>query len=157
MSCTLSGVSILLRVLVTPLSASSCIVTARVADQIYHAHRIVSLAGGMKWCNMLCSKEREGARAQCTTPPSALDAKALEIPRNSYRYRMNQRHMLCCCLNVNLTTHRKMLLCDGCDDGWHLYCLPIPLAEVPEEDWFCMECGFDVGDSDLTEVDEDDS
>jgi hypothetical protein len=50
-----------------------------------------------------------------------------------------------------------MLLCDGCDDGWHLYCLPSPLAEVPEEDWFCMECGFDVGDSDLTEVDEDDS
>ena len=68
---------------------------------------------------------------------------------------MNQYHMLCCCLNVNLTTHRMMLLCDGCDDGWHLYCLPDPLAEVPEEDWFCMECGFDVGDSDLTQVDED--
>ena len=29
----------------------------------------------------------------------------------------------------------NMLLCDNCDAGWHLYCLPSPLARVPDGDW----------------------
>lgn len=40
-----------------------------------------------------------------------------------------------------------MLLCDGCDDGWHMYCLPIKLTEVPEDDWFCMDCAVDFADA----------
>lgn len=34
----------------------------------------------------------------------------------------------------------RMLLCDGCDLGFHLDCLDPPLAEVPLEEWFCGEC-----------------
>jgi len=34
----------------------------------------------------------------------------------------------------------KMLLCDGCNLGFHTYCLPEPLAEVPEGDWLCPTC-----------------
>lgn len=34
----------------------------------------------------------------------------------------------------------KMLLCDGCDEGYHIYCLNPPLAEIPEGDWFCPYC-----------------
>ena len=45
-----------------------------------------------------------------------------------------------------------MLLCDNCDDGWHMYCLPAPLSTVPDGDWFCEECSFDVGDSDLVDL-----
>lgn len=33
-----------------------------------------------------------------------------------------------------------MLLCDGCDHGYHMYCLRPPLADVPEGDWFCYDC-----------------
>ena len=33
-----------------------------------------------------------------------------------------------------------MLLCDGCDHGYHTYCLKPPLEEVPEGDWFCYDC-----------------
>ncbi|KAI8817610.1 uncharacterized protein EV422DRAFT_220609 [Fimicolochytrium jonesii] len=33
----------------------------------------------------------------------------------------------------------KLLLCDGCDQGVHLYCLDPPLDEVPEDDYFCSE------------------
>ena len=29
----------------------------------------------------------------------------------------------------------KMLLCDGCDKGHHMYCLKPPLTVVPEGDW----------------------
>ncbi|KAJ8667429.1 hypothetical protein QAD02_009092 [Eretmocerus hayati] len=35
----------------------------------------------------------------------------------------------------------RMLLCDGCDSGYHLECLNPPLHEVPlEEHWYCPEC-----------------
>ena len=34
----------------------------------------------------------------------------------------------------------KMLLCDWCDAGWHLYCLTPPLVTVPAGDWLCPDC-----------------
>ena len=33
-----------------------------------------------------------------------------------------------------------MLLCDGCDHGYHTYCLRPPLQCVPEGDWYCHDC-----------------
>ncbi|KAL0121189.1 hypothetical protein PUN28_008696 [Cardiocondyla obscurior] len=34
----------------------------------------------------------------------------------------------------------KMLLCDGCNRGTHLYCLKPKLTIVPSGDWFCTAC-----------------
>ncbi|KAK3872931.1 hypothetical protein Pcinc_022016 [Petrolisthes cinctipes] len=34
----------------------------------------------------------------------------------------------------------RLLLCDGCDLGYHLECLDPPLAQVPVEEWFCPVC-----------------
>ncbi|EZA62404.1 PHD and RING finger domain-containing protein [Ooceraea biroi] len=34
----------------------------------------------------------------------------------------------------------RMLLCDGCDRGYHLECLTPPMTTVPIEEWFCPEC-----------------
>ncbi|EOD39614.1 hypothetical protein EMIHUDRAFT_200162 [Emiliania huxleyi CCMP1516] len=35
----------------------------------------------------------------------------------------------------------EILLCDGCDvSAYHLACLPVPLATVPEGDWYCPAC-----------------
>merc|ERR1712223_641602 len=34
----------------------------------------------------------------------------------------------------------RMLLCDGCDRGHHMYCLKPPLKKGPEGEWFCPEC-----------------
>lgn len=33
-----------------------------------------------------------------------------------------------------------LLLCDQCDEGYHMECLSPPLAEVPDGDWFCPKC-----------------
>ena len=33
-----------------------------------------------------------------------------------------------------------MLLCDGCDNGFHMHCLDPPLTCTPEGDWYCSEC-----------------
>ncbi|XP_076667280.1 ATP-dependent chromatin assembly factor large subunit isoform X4 [Andrena cerasifolii] len=34
----------------------------------------------------------------------------------------------------------KMLLCDGCNKGHHLYCLKPKLNAVPDGDWYCKTC-----------------
>ena len=34
----------------------------------------------------------------------------------------------------------QMLLCDGCDNAYHMYCLKPKLKSIPEDDWFCPEC-----------------
>lgn len=33
-----------------------------------------------------------------------------------------------------------MLLCDGCDDSYHTFCLMPPLTEIPKGDWRCPRC-----------------
>ncbi|KAE8998550.1 hypothetical protein PR001_g19292 [Phytophthora rubi] len=42
----------------------------------------------------------------------------------------------------------RMLLCDGCNSGQHLFCLENPLNEVPTGDWYCKECVADAMDPD---------
>ncbi|XP_077995550.1 bromodomain adjacent to zinc finger domain protein 1A-like [Glandiceps talaboti] len=34
----------------------------------------------------------------------------------------------------------RMLLCDGCDRGHHMYCLKPPVKSIPAGDWFCVDC-----------------
>ena len=33
-----------------------------------------------------------------------------------------------------------LLMCDGCDDAHHTYCLIPPLTEIPKKDWKCPKC-----------------
>lgn len=33
-----------------------------------------------------------------------------------------------------------MLLCDGCDDSYHTFCLLPPLNDIPKGDWRCPKC-----------------
>jgi len=45
------------------------------------------------------------------------------------------------CSECSRTTHAaKMLLCDSCDDGYHMFCLKPPLRAIPEGDWQCAVC-----------------
>lgn len=37
-------------------------------------------------------------------------------------------------------SEESMLLCDGCDDSYHIYCLIPPLSSVPRGDWRCPRC-----------------
>ncbi|XP_067110883.1 lysine-specific demethylase 5A isoform X2 [Osmerus mordax] len=34
----------------------------------------------------------------------------------------------------------RLLLCDGCDDSYHTFCLIPPLQDVPRGDWRCPKC-----------------
>ncbi|KAL7433415.1 hypothetical protein ACHAXM_003551, partial [Skeletonema potamos] len=35
---------------------------------------------------------------------------------------------------------QSMLVCDGCDELYHMHCLDPPLNAVPDGDWFCDTC-----------------
>jgi histone demethylase JARID1 len=39
----------------------------------------------------------------------------------------------------------ELLLCDGCNRGYHLYCLTPSLPTVPKSDWYCLQCLTAVG------------
>ncbi|XP_076069056.1 bromodomain adjacent to zinc finger domain protein 2B-like isoform X3 [Oratosquilla oratoria] len=34
----------------------------------------------------------------------------------------------------------KLLLCDGCDKGYHTHCFRPPMTNIPDGDWYCYEC-----------------
>lgn len=38
----------------------------------------------------------------------------------------------------------RLLLCDGCDDSYHIFCLIPPLHDVPKGDWRCPKCLAEV-------------
>ncbi|NXO86265.1 PHRF1 protein, partial [Sitta europaea] len=52
----------------------------------------------------------------------------------------------------------RLLLCDGCDAGYHMECLNPPLSEVPVDEWFCPACapmGAASGAADADHVSEE--
>ncbi|KAI8778112.1 bromodomain adjacent to zinc finger domain protein 2B [Biomphalaria glabrata] len=34
----------------------------------------------------------------------------------------------------------ELLLCDGCDKGYHTYCFKPKMDNIPDGDWYCFEC-----------------
>lgn len=44
------------------------------------------------------------------------------------------------CLSSVSQQDNKIQLCDYCDAGYHLLCLPQALTAVPEGDWLCPRC-----------------
>jgi remodeling and spacing factor 1 len=45
-----------------------------------------------------------------------------------------------CCICSKTDRPESLLLCDDCDDAYHLECLKPALLSVPEGDWYCPLC-----------------
>lgn len=46
-----------------------------------------------------------------------------------------------------------MLLCDGCDQGYHMECLIPAMTEIPEGSWYCDNCfGSDTSEEDISQL-----
>src|SRR3569623_2016598 len=44
------------------------------------------------------------------------------------------------CHKTKVTQKHKMLLCDRCNEGWHMQCMTPAVTQVPKGDWFCPRC-----------------
>lgn len=51
-----------------------------------------------------------------------------------------------CTLCGNSENDDKLLFCDDCDRGYHMYCLTPPITEAPAGDWRCKLCFKNNGD-----------
>lgn len=53
---------------------------------------------------------------------------------------MPQVDLYVCLLCGSGSDEDRLLLCDGCDDSYHTFCLVPPLHDVPKGDWRCPKC-----------------
>merc|ERR1719410_2557900 len=71
------------------------------------------------------------------TPGGKMKEKTRGVKLN-YEYDPLAKYM---CQNCGKgDAEEQMLLCDGCDDSYHTFCLMPPLAEIPQGDWRCPKC-----------------
>lgn len=47
---------------------------------------------------------------------------------------------LSCEVCMGVSHEEKIVLCDKCDKGFHMYCLSPPMEGVPRGDWVCPRC-----------------
>ncbi|XP_068652940.1 PHD finger protein EHD3-like [Aristolochia californica] len=38
----------------------------------------------------------------------------------------------------------KIVLCDGCDEAYHTYCMVPPRTSIPKGDWYCIFCNIQI-------------
>ncbi|KAG7398086.1 PHD and RING finger domain-containing protein 1 [Phytophthora boehmeriae] len=48
----------------------------------------------------------------------------------------------------------QIILCDGCDAEFHIYCLNPPLPAIPDGDWWCPKCSTSRTEADMRVKDE---
>ncbi|XP_073964794.1 bromodomain adjacent to zinc finger domain 2B toutatis isoform X14 [Choristoneura fumiferana] len=77
------------------------------------------------------------ALARCNTSAQlAMLLQALEAATAWDKSIMKANCQFCLCGD----NEEQLLLCDGCDKGYHTYCFKPRMERIPEGDWYCWEC-----------------
>ncbi|XP_069619063.1 lysine-specific demethylase 5A isoform X3 [Ranitomeya imitator] len=71
---------------------------------------------------------------------SKLDAFGMQMRQRKGALSVNFVDLYICLFCGRGDCEEKLLLCDGCDDSYHTFCLIPPLPEVPKGDWRCPKC-----------------
>jgi hypothetical protein len=79
---------------------------------------------------------REGVRKAKTAAQLAMGFYVLETSIAWHKSIMKAYCQLC----HSGDDEDSLLLCDGCDKGYHMYCFKPSLITVPDGDWYCFEC-----------------
>uniref|UniRef100_A0A4W6FXK9 [histone H3]-trimethyl-L-lysine(4) demethylase n=1 Tax=Lates calcarifer TaxID=8187 RepID=A0A4W6FXK9_LATCA len=81
-----------------------------------------------------CSIARRAKRMRSEVSVIFLSHSSLILSHQSY---VDQYMCLVC---GSGSAEDRLLLCDGCDDSYHIFCLIPPLHDVPKGDWRCPKC-----------------
>eukprot|EP01118_Nematostelium_gracile_P010570 TRINITY_DN365_c0_g1_i2.p1 TRINITY_DN365_c0_g1~~TRINITY_DN365_c0_g1_i2.p1 ORF type:complete len:846 (-),score=181.48 TRINITY_DN365_c0_g1_i2:4-2541(-) len=97
---------------------------------------------------LLCDGCDRPYHTYCLTPP------LLEVPSSSWYCtpQCEALHQKPCQICNQGTDDQNMLLCDRCDNGFHIYCLEPKLDEIPKEEWSCSNCLAVAMDTDKPEI-----
>ncbi|KAG8509040.1 Lysine-specific demethylase 5A [Galemys pyrenaicus] len=94
--------------------------------------KVVGLTMGTK------DKEDEVSRRRKVTNRS--DAFNMQMRQRKGTLSVNFVDLYVCMFCGRGNNEDKLLLCDGCDDSYHTFCLIPPLPDVPKGDWRCPKC-----------------
>uniref|UniRef100_A0A3B3B9I3 [histone H3]-trimethyl-L-lysine(4) demethylase n=1 Tax=Oryzias melastigma TaxID=30732 RepID=A0A3B3B9I3_ORYME len=74
--------------------------------------------------------------------PLEIKEPIIEADKSKSRYKkmIPLVDLVVCLVCANGGDEDRLLLCDGCDDSYHTYCLIPPLHDVPRGDWRCPKC-----------------
>ncbi|KAJ8386387.1 hypothetical protein AAFF_G00170920 [Aldrovandia affinis] len=79
-------------------------------------------------------------------PPELKDLLS-DLEKSKLRYRKSSPavsavsvDLYVCLVCGSGSEEERLLLCDGCDDSYHTFCLIPPLQDVPKGDWRCPKC-----------------
>uniref|UniRef100_A0A8C7QRW8 [histone H3]-trimethyl-L-lysine(4) demethylase n=1 Tax=Oncorhynchus mykiss TaxID=8022 RepID=A0A8C7QRW8_ONCMY len=90
-------------------------------------------------CNSARRAKRMRAESSCVkTEPGAEPCEN----RPNLRRRMGSFvvDLYICLVCGSGSDEDRLLLCDGCDDSYHTFCLIPPLNDIPKGDWRCPKC-----------------
>ncbi|XP_051885894.1 lysine-specific demethylase 5A isoform X2 [Pristis pectinata] len=94
----------------------------------------------------LRTKDREDEEFSVTVKSMGHKKSAeSQLPRMQMRQRkgalaVNFIDLYVCLVCARGDDEDRLLLCDGCDDSYHTFCLIPPLVDVPKGDWRCPKC-----------------
>lgn len=105
----------------------------RVQDKIFAIEEVVPLAErSEEYKNIIATlPEKRSAPLNCLTCRDDEDAPCRDCG---------------CYLCLGKEFPEKIVLCDECNNGYHMICLEPPLTELPEDDWYCPSCKRDPND-----------
>ncbi|KFQ55053.1 Lysine-specific demethylase 5B, partial [Nestor notabilis] len=87
------------------------------------------------------SKTKLHQKSQVTELPACSLTRSSLKCSNSYSGTfLLQVDLYVCLLCGSGNDEDRLLLCDGCDDSYHTFCLIPPLHDVPKGDWRCPQC-----------------
>uniref|UniRef100_A0AAR2IUH4 [histone H3]-trimethyl-L-lysine(4) demethylase n=1 Tax=Pygocentrus nattereri TaxID=42514 RepID=A0AAR2IUH4_PYGNA len=83
-------------------------------------------------------REKEGRERDCLGDRP--QNKEHPIPERRSRRLKSEIDLYMCMACGRGDEEDRLLLCDGCDDSYHTFCLIPPLQDVPKGDWRCPKC-----------------
>lgn len=79
--------------------------------------------------------------------------REITVTEKSTEFKLDEADFTHCEICNRSDREDVMLLCDGCDAGYHMDCLMPPLTEIPEGSWYCDNCfASEESEDDITQV-----
>ena len=85
---------------------------------------------------IFCVDCAEGFHPFCVSPP----VDPASCPRIREYWRCTNCKICELCGNSTKHDDKKLLMCEVCDRGYHIYCLRPKIKEIPNGTWVCAEC-----------------